>query len=306
MSTVGPAEPDADRDVSAIQWECVFEQADSEPSDWVKRMNLQLGLCKAGHADSLDSPVTKELIDKAVEEGILEKKNSTYRVVGAAPVETTEEEQEEESLGLSEVPRDDLESKVRQKDEKIDELENKVGALEGKVNALETKFQRMTELLTGDKEGLAGVETEHVQALWPRLQDVEDSVKEHQKKLEMFTMEDGSSASPDDRARQLRQVLYNKATRDGGRSVMDRDSAIASLGGDVSRQQALDAMRRAADGDEAEKINGTSNLQPVDILEFKVGSKRDQQSKVEMDITNTTKADLRNNITTKPQGEGGH
>lgn len=173
-----------------------------------------------------------------------------------------------------------------------------------RTEALATSLDLVKTLIAGDPDEFAAWEPAAMTPIVERLDAIEDQLTEHADKFEMFVVEDGSHGTPDQRALHLRQVLYNAAKKNSGKARLDRDGAEASLGGGLHRASVIDAMRRAANGHEAQ-INGASDLQPVPGVEFRAGQGKDEQSVVEMDLTQIAPADLRKNLTTKDTGTGG-
>ena len=109
--------------------------------------------------------------------------------------------------------------------------------------------------------------------------------------------------SPDDRARLLRQQLYNmaksganKSETEAGRATMTRDEANARLGGELHNGTVLDAMRRAADGYEAD-ISGSSDLQPVESITFQKSDSHESQSKLVIDLADASGSEVRQSLT---------
>lgn len=233
-----------------------------------------------------------------------------------APEEMSREELEEEvreSRRLREEVEElrvELKEEVRQSQESREEVEELRDELQsakremGRMNALQAQINTMKKMLAGDPEEFSMIDPEEMTPIKDRLEDVEETANAHGEKFEMFVVEEGKKSTPDERAMHLRQVLHNNAKSNDGKARIDRDAARAALGGDLHRGSVLDAMRRAADGSDAE-INGSSDLQPIDGFVFTPGEHRDTQSKVALDLTQFDPVDLRKNLTTKDTNNGG-
>jgi hypothetical protein len=184
------------------------------------------------------------------------------------------------------------------------ELRDRVNELEHLVDALRRQMKQRTKLLTGD-ESLSTVEPDEVDDVLTRLSALEDDIATLRQDTQMVRQDGGNGAdNPDGRAKLLRQTLLETARTNDGKAKLDRAAADARLGGGLHRDTVLDAMRRAADGYDAD-INGASDLEPVDSITFRVGSGRDSPSILVMDLSDATGSELRQNLTTKTTGGGG-
>lgn len=183
------------------------------------------------------------------------------------------------------------------------DLEQRIQGLEARLDAI-VKQNRMLKLaLAGTEDEFQTWNPDNMVCIHSRLQALEETVAEHEDRFQMFVVEDGDKAGPDERAMHLRQVLLNEAqNNDDGVSVLTRDSARATLGGGLHKASVLDAMRRAANGDEA-KIDGASDLTPIDAISFAVGGnvirkEGAEQSAVRMDLDDLTAPEARQILTT--------
>ena len=183
-----------------------------------------------------------------------------------------------------------------------EQLRKELQATEALVQALQTRQQRIIELLVGE-EGFEGIDEDERRDIDQRILDLEESVGEVQERVRMVR-NDGGADSPDDRARRLRQRLYEGAKQNGGKYGLTRDSANEVIGGGYHRSTVLDVMRRAADGKEAD-INGSTDLEPIDGIQFEKGTKMEDQSRITIDLSDITGSDLRWNLTTVDGVEGG-
>lgn len=190
---------------------------------------------------------------------------------------------------------------AEEKRERVAELEARVDALEGLTSALQAQNRMLKRVLAGSEDEFSTWNVDNMVPFRERLEDLEADVGEHAEKFQMFVVEDGESAAPDDRAMHLRQVLLNRARKqDDGIAKMPRDSADGALGGGLHNGTVIDAMRRAADGYEA-NINGSSDLEPVDAITFflggKVGSDGDpDQSFLQLDVADLTGEEAHQNL----------
>lgn len=209
-----------------------------------------------------------------------------------------------------EMSREALEEEVRESRElraEVDELRDELQSVKldmARMDALQAQLNTMKKMLAGDAEEFGMLDAEKMTPVKDRLEAVEETTAAHGEKFEMFVVEEGKKATPDERAMHLRQVLHNNAKSNDGKARIDRSAASAALGGDLHRGSVLDAMKRAADGTDAD-INGSSDLQPIDGVSFQAGKHRDTQSTVALDLTEFDPADLRKNLTTKGTGKGG-
>ena len=189
--------------------------------------------------------------------------------------------------------------------EEYEELEAEVQDLRGLVDALHRQVKNQTRAITGD-EHMGSIDPEHPSFtdLMTRLQQVEDRTEEHASRLQMVRTDGAAGTdSPDDRARLLRQQLYNmaksganKSETEAGRATMTRDEANARLGGELHNGTVLDAMRRAADGYEAD-IGGSSDLQPVESITFQKSDSHESQSKLVIDLADASGSEVRQSLT---------
>ncbi len=191
-------------------------------------------------------------------------------------------------------------------DELIDyvlDLQQQQNDLELRVTALQKQLVGVKEALAGDTTEFATWNTSEMEPFMDRLRAVEDDVGEHAEKFEMFIVEDGQAATPDKRAMHLRQVLYNHAKKNKGKERLDRDQCESALGGGLHNNTVLDAMKRAADGREAD-IQGSSDLSPVPGLTVSIASSSAEQTFIELDSVELTSAELRQNLLTDIEQEG--
>lgn len=197
-----------------------------------------------------------------------------------------------------------------EKIERIEELESRVTQLEGLTSALQAQNKMLKRVLAGSEDEFSTWNVDNMVPFHDRLEDVESTVGQHAEKFQMFVVEDGESATPDDRAMHLRQVLLNRARKkDDGIAKMPRDSAGSALGGGLHNGTIIDAMRRAAAGYEAD-ISGNSDLEPVDGITFvlggKVGSDGDpNQSFLQLDLADVTGEEAHQNLMMGDSGPGG-
>lgn len=204
----------------------------------------------------------------------------------------------------SQMDRDDLEDEVQQLREEVKGLKDDVRRAEALTRKATHQLEIVERLLVGEGE-FTFYEPDEIQAdpLHSRVQELEEDVLEHGEKLTMVESGEATDDTPDGRARQLRQVCYEKAKQNEGLSRLTRDEADSALGGGHHRQSLLDAMKRAADGKQAEvaddykPINGSSDLSPQEGLEFVTGQDFDQ-SHLEFSADDLTSAATRQNLTT--------
>lgn len=208
-------------------------------------------------------------------------------------------------IPLSEMSRAELEEKVR-------ELRGQMASLEARQDAMSTRFELLLSILFGSSDEFANIDPESFNDILGRLQAMENDLEEVKNGQEMLVSDIGNGRDdPDGRARLIRQTLLNKAGSDG-KASLTRDEASARLGGDLHRDSVLGAMKRAADGKRAEEqnqnytpINGSSDLQPVDSVTFRVSKGKDRQSLVLLDLDDATQKEVRHNLTTEQPGKGG-
>lgn len=215
-------------------------------------------------------------------------------------IPTAEQDQDDEDLKeQNELLREQNEL-LREQNE---DLEAEVANLEARCTGLSRKFNNLVEVLFGDTDELGAYEPDEMRDILQRIVDVEDQVEDHENQVAMLRSGKGTSDTPDGRAKRLRQVLYNDAKKNSGKAAMDRDAVNSALGGGHHRGTVLDAMRRAANGREAD-ISGSSKLPPLDGITFHAGSKRDEQSRIEMDLSDLTGTEVRQNLTTEDNDGG--
>lgn len=312
---------DANVDVTPqdVNWDAVFEGDDTLSTAQID--------VKLSSQTSLDKPARVDLLDEAVDEGIITRTPRGYTRDTASsddePAESDATVDDEHSAEVTET--DDESEDVEQRDQKpepetmardelveeVDQLRDEVSELRDDVRramALTRQFQSKMEtveaLLVGEDE-LQFYDAENITAdpLHSRVQDIEEDVNEHDEQLAMVESGEATEDTPDGRARTLRQVCYNKAKKNEGLSRLTRDEADGALSGGLHRQTLMDAMKRAADGKDAEKggkytpINGSSDLMPQEGLEFVKGEDM-EQSHLEFDADDLTSAATRQNLTT--------
>lgn len=199
----------------------------------------------------------------------------------------------------STLTRADLES--MSEDELIEhvlDLQQQQTDLELRMTALQKQFSRFKEVLAGDADEFATWDTNEMEPFIDRVRTLEDEVGDHTEKFEMFVVEDGQAATPDKRAMHLRQVIYNNAQTNGGKARLDRDQCESALGGGLHNHTMLDAMKRAADGAEAE-IQGSCNLQPIPGLTVSIASTPAEQTVIVLDSVELSRSALRQNLLTE-------
>lgn len=193
--------------------------------------------------------------------------------------------------------------------EKVRDLEKRVRSLEGLTDALQTQNRLLKTALAGSDDEFGAWDVEQMVPLHDRVEKVSDTVAEHDERFEMFVVEDGKQATPDERAMHLRQVLLNDAqNNDDGIGKMARDTARKVLDGSLHKGTVLDAMRRAANGSEAQ-IDGASDLESVDGIEFHTGGTvgsdgQAEQSRLKLHESRLTGTEARQILTTV-RGDGG-
>ena len=184
-----------------------------------------------------------------------------------------------------------------------DDLEKRVRRLEGLVEALQTQNRRLKTALVGDPDDFSTWDLAEMVPLHERVEELEATVSDHADRFEMFVVEEGAQGTPDQRAMHLRQVLLNQSKRnDSTIAKLKREQAASALGGDLHRSSVIDAMRRAANGRQAD-INGSSDLQALTAVEFStgaaVGADGDpQQSYLLIDTGDLTGEEARKILTT--------
>lgn len=192
------------------------------------------------------------------------------------------------------------------KDELIEhvlDLQQQQTDLERRMTALQKQFSRFKEVLAGDVDEFATWDTSEMEPFIDRVRTLEDEVGNHAEKFEMFVVEDGQAATPDKRAMHLRQVLYNNAQTNGGKARLDRDQCESALGGGLHNHTVLDAMKRAADGAEAD-IQGSCDLQPIPGLTVSIAATPADQTTLELDSVELSSSSLRQNLLTESGSMG--
>jgi uncharacterized coiled-coil protein SlyX len=221
---------------------------------------------------------------------------------------------------------DELEDTVECQADRIDTLESEVEQQDTLIEALRAQNTTIKQALANDPNDVGTWNTERMDGIYPRLVEVEEQLDDHEEKFEMFVVEEGKTATPDERAMHLRQVLYNKAKRvsrqeDAPEDLeveMDRDECTSALGADLARSSIIDAMKRAADGSDAGNpdaieytaIQGSSDLQAVDAIAYHSGRSIGSaggiaQSTIEMSVSDLTGVEARKIPTTVSGGDGG-
>jgi len=224
-----------------------------------------------------------------------------------------DDQDDEDANPVSEMSRAELVDEVQDLRETVDEMESMVRDSNALVKAVRKQMAIQNQLLVGaDTVQDAGIDPEEVLNHHQRLSEIEDQLQQQGDQIQMVRVDGGGSPDdPDSRAQRIRQTLYNKAKQHSeGKAEMDRDDVDSRLGGGLHRDTVLGAMKRAADGYEAEddersytSINGSSDLQPVDSITFVVGEGRGNASKVVMNLSDATGAEIRQNLTTKDTEE---
>lgn len=183
--------------------------------------------------------------------------------------------------------------------EENEELRRKVDDLEARCEGISRRFNTLVEVMLGDMDELGAYEPDEMRDVLQRVVDLEDTVADHENQVAMVRGDGGSqSDTPDGRAKRLRKVLYNRAKKNDGKATLNRDGVDGALGGGHHRGTVLDAMRRAAKGRDAD-INGSSDLPPLNGVTFHKGTRRDEQSRITMDLSDVTGSEVRQNLTTK-------
>lgn len=196
---------------------------------------------------------------------------------------------------------DQTEREIEKLREENAELRRKLNDVEARCEGVSRRFTTLVEVMLGDPDELGAYEPEEMRAVLQRLVDLEEKVAEHDTQVAMVRSDGGGADTPDGRARRIRKVLYKNAKKNNGRSSLDRDAVNGILGGGHHRATVLDAMKRAADGSEAD-INGSSKIQPLNGITMRNGSVGREQAKIEMDLTKISSSDVRKNLTTMHEG----
>lgn len=243
----------------------------------------------------------EELFREAIDMGVLESRGSGYTIAGAEPPSKEEDadlEETESRTEPEEMERSELEREVK-------ELRTDLDEMSGRMNALHAGLNEMRKIVVGTTDVSTVVDADNMTDVWTRLDQMSESVEEHEDKLHMFSKGGGKKKSPDERAITIRAVLYQKSQAGSSDvSKMTRDECDTALGGGMTRYKLIEAMRRAANGDNGD-INGSSDLECLDGVEVLIGSGRDEQSKIRMDLEEATAAQLRRIPTTEQEGNGG-
>lgn len=182
--------------------------------------------------------------------------------------------------------------------------EERITDQEYRIEALSTRLERVVAYLADEPDDFYKWDLDEMETPHDRLKDVEDRVTEHDDRLAMFLREDGTDKKPDERAELLRQTLWQKAKTNDGYARLKRDECDARLGGGNHPGTLMDAMRRAADGRDAD-IQGTSNLKPIPAISLSVASSKDEQSHLELDRDDLTHEDVRQNLMMESSGTRG-
>lgn len=200
--------------------------------------------------------------------------------------------------------REELEDELRELRDEIVDLRDDVRRAEALTRQFRSKIDTIEALLVG-QDKLQFYDPDEIVAdpFHSRLQELEEDVRDHDDQLAMVESGEATPDTPDGRAQTLRKVCYNEAKTNEGMSRLTRDEASSALQGGLHRQSLMDAMKRAADGEEAENadtytpINGSSDLPPQEGLEFVKGENM-EQSYLEFDADDLTSAAARQNLTT--------
>lgn len=193
--------------------------------------------------------------------------------------------------------------------DEVEQLRQRVNDLEGRLVGLSRQNERLKKVLAGSEDEFSTWDADEMVPFHDRIDGLEETVSDHTERFEMFVVENGKQATPDKRAMHLRQVLLNEAQSNGGVAKMRRQSCGTTIGGGLHKGSVLDAMRRAANGSEA-KIDGNSDLEPVDAITFQnggtVGSDGNaEQSHISLDTASLTGSEARQILTTEDGAEGG-
>lgn len=219
---------------------------------------------------------------------------------------------------IEDLDRDELEDIALDQSEEIAELWDVVEGLRKTVDQThDPRIEALAQQITGIKTALAGSpedfsswEPQEMEPMMDQVKNLAGAVASREEEKEMFMKEDGEDLDPDGRAIQLRQYLLNETRRPTDPDVVgaSRDAAKNVLKGGLHKGSVLDAMRRAADGREA-NINGSSQLEPVDAITFQSGSSigldgNPSQSEVELDRSRLTAVEARQILTTVREEDG--
>lgn len=307
-----------------IDWQNIWKSFSPDGELTSYHYSQAKSLLSLNHSHCPDEEAAGELLLEARDRGELVEDGSEYYPAGAKlngsrknASNQSDESDEADDDDSSDVPSQfDGKSDAEKIDlliERQQEIEQENRELRGLVQALRKQNKRLTRVIAGD-DGLSeriGYEDQRFTDLITRVEDAEETLSKHDERLLMFDETDNKRSAPDSRALKLRQIL-TKECDDGGKAKLTRDKARVALGGDLHRGSVLDAMKRAADGRDASKhdrsyteINGSCDLKPIDGIDFYTGSGRSDQSYLEIDLTNVTKAEMRKNLTTKNNGTPG-
>lgn len=219
---------------------------------------------------------------------------------------------------LADLDRDELEDLAARQFEVIDGLHGRVESLEQTVDrnhdprldAFQRQLDEVKTAIVGSADEWTGIDPHEMEPVLDQVQNLAKSVASQEETRELFEKVDGKGLAPDDRAIKLRQSLLNRTDRVSDPDVarLDREAAGNVLMGSLHKGSVLGAMRRAADGHEA-NIDGASDLEPVDAIAFHrggtVGSDGEaEQSYLEIDRSRLTPVEARQILTTG-EGEGG-
>lgn len=211
----------------------------------------------------------------------------------------------------------ELQDEVAENTSRIEQLEAQIGdpvdsveAIEKRLIGVEKKGKDIRAAIAGTPHDFDVLDLDQIDPLRDLLLDLAEEVEDHEDRLQMVPTDDGKASTPDERAIRLRQVLLNrtKGTNDDVEGL-SRSACSIALSGDLHKGSVLDAMRRAADGREAD-IDGSSKLDPVDAITFErggtVGSSGEaQQSIVKINRSRLTDTEGRQILTTGDGGERG-
>lgn len=285
---------------SSIEWEVVWEDfgmAAHETIDSVDKIAFALSM----YTEYVESKEEgEEIAVKAIEDEVLVRKGGQIAISGVQkPTDQRQQNSEDEAEeDPQEMERSELEQEVH-------DLRKEMTEMSGLLKATNARMDALTKAVFGSDSLSEVVDTENMDDVWTRLNGLSDDVQEHEDKLHMFSKGGGKKKKPDERALTLRQVLYQKAKR-GNDNVakMSRDDCDSALGGGMTRYVLIDAMRRAANGEDAD-IDGSSDLENLSGVEIIIASGRDDQSKIRMDLDDATSSELRRIPTTKREGNEG-
>lgn len=300
-------------DAKSVDWHAVFESVAGGIGKPLPSSEIKRSLSIKGELGLETEDQAAELVTNAIDRGIVVgiEVNDTreyYLADGLEEADVSPVESQPEPTGSgsgrSERPEEESSETARPEPSSMErgELESEVQDLRKQVDGMEKRFDAMSSRMDTFVEAVFGEDTvpgdvEKSEDMLTKFADLRGRVDEHDEKLSMVSSEGGNRSTPDERAMGLRTSLYEEAKNSPEKSaVMSRDQAKFALNGGLSRPQLLDAMRRAADGDTG-NINGSSDLEPVDGLEFVSGGGRDRQSKIRLNIAETSGESLRTNIT---------